>query len=523
MENRILYTLQNYILTLIFCMAIFIPFSISFLNVDKEISSIEKRPLAKRPTLPSNINDIKNFPTSFNSYYADHFGLRDWLAYYYKLIKYNLGDSPSKDVIIGKDGWLFLGSIQKGYQKYSDPIGDARNINLYTQQELQQFAAYINNLSAWMHAQGLEYIFIIAPNKHTIYFEQLPDYITKANKYSATDQLINYLKKHTEVPIVDVRASLIQAKQKHILYYKTDTHWNEYAGNIAQYKIIQTIEKLFPERIHAELFKLHDKARGGGDLGNFIGIYNFSELSSHPIFNKSCTPQKYPADAEGGTTHSYTCDNQSLKAVIFRDSFFKALKPYFSRKFKHSTYIWKKLNYPDLVNYIALDQPDIIIEEWVERTLPYVPPVINEFNYPLNKKLFKQSKQYIFANEWKKLSYQQHLALTEKKHDAIQLTATDNDPIINFVALPLEPGSEYIVHIVMTSSIRSTLQLFYSDANTKNPAFSEEKSLRYQIIQGKNDIYLHLSDVNIGKYLRLDPITKAGHISFKTIEIKKIN
>ena len=117
MKERILYKLNSIIITLIFCIAIFIPFSIGVIENDKDVSEVEKRKLSKTPSIPTRGREIKKFPKLFDAYYSDHFGLRDWFAEYYKLVKYNLGDSPSKDVTIGKNGWLFLGSIKKGYKK----------------------------------------------------------------------------------------------------------------------------------------------------------------------------------------------------------------------------------------------------------------------------------------------------------------------------------------------------------------------------------------------------------------------
>jgi len=47
------------------------------------------------------------------------------------------------------------------------------------------------------------------------------------------------------------------------------------------------------------------------------------------------------------------------------------LKPYISREFNRSTYIWGRLDYLLLTEYIDKESPDIVIEEVVERSLPY--------------------------------------------------------------------------------------------------------------------------------------------------------
>jgi hypothetical protein len=47
MKNNAIYKLNSYFISLIFCLAIFIPFSISVFKVDKEVSMVEKRKLSK--------------------------------------------------------------------------------------------------------------------------------------------------------------------------------------------------------------------------------------------------------------------------------------------------------------------------------------------------------------------------------------------------------------------------------------------------------------------------------------------
>ena len=521
MKERILYKLNNFIIILIFGAAIFTPFSIGILEIDKTDSKIEKRKLSQLPEMPRDIRDIKKFPQSFESYYSDHFGLREWLAKYYKLAKYSIGDSPSKDVIIGENGWLFLGSLKGGNPAYQDPIGDVRNVNLYSQQQLKEFAQHMRSLNSELNDKGTKYLFVIAPNKHTIYFDQLPDYIYKVNDRSATDQLIEYLKKHTDVPVVDLRDQLIKAKERYPLYYKTDTHWNHYGANIAQYEIMLEIEKLFPNQIQPEVKKLANRTRGGGDLAGFIGVENFKEQDPYPIFEQTCTPISDPLDVKGKTPYTLICDDQKLNAVIFGDSFFSALKPYFSRKFKRSTYIQGHSNDSSLTKYIELEKPDIVIEEWVERMLPYVLP--DNFMSSQYKQTFDKSNELIFSNDWTQLNFNNGLNLIDGKNGSLRLIATGADPIISFSLTPIKPNNEYVLHINMASSVQSTLQVFYSDADQAGYPFSQKNSRRVNIQKGDNDLYIILDYPNLGKHLRLDPISHMGEITIKSIVIKRVD
>jgi len=521
MRERILYKLNSIVVTLLFSIAIFSPLFFGILEEDRDVSEVEKRKLSAFPKIGWNVNEIERFPESFDTYYSDHFGFRDWLTKYYKLVKFGIGDSPSDDVTIGKDGWLFLGSIKKGYTKYNDPIGDARNANLYSNDELKVFASYMESLKTWLSDKGIEYVFVIVPNKHTIYFDKLPSYISKVNVQSSTDQLVEYLKSHTAVTVVDLRKILMENK-KHQLYYKTDTHWNHYAANIAQHEIMLEIEKLYPKLINPEYFNLREEIRGGGDLANFMGVEDFKESNPQPVFTNSCNPIKHPKDVEDTATNSFLCEGQKINALIFRDSFFNALQPYFERKFKKSTYIWQKLNYPALKEYLEKGRYDIVIEEWVERSLPLIPESPQEFRYAQNRRNFVCSDKSIFLNDFKQLKYNSYIKHKEDLNGYLKIESIGEDPIISFPSLPLKKGSHYVVHIEATSSIKSMLQLFYSDSEVLGYPFSENRSARISISKGDNDIYILLDHDKLGGQLRLAPITGIGEITINKIEIREI-
>ncbi len=372
--------LNNIIIVLLFCGVVFIPLILGLLEDDKDVSIVEKRRLAPFPEVRMKADSIGKFPDLFAKYYTDHFGLRDSLVMFYKIIKFSLGDSPSQDVTIGKDGWLFLGSIKKGYNRYDNPMGDVRNVDLFSEEALDKFAFRMKTLNKWLEKKGIKYIFIIAPNKHTVYFENLPKYINKSGNFSSTDQLVAYLQEHTDITIIDLRDDLIKSKKKHQLYYRTDTHWNHYAANLAQYKIISKIETFFPGLVEPELFPM---TKGdmwkGGDLIQFVGVKNVGELAPQPVFKNTCTPERHPSIIKFGERHEYKCEGSQLSVLIYRDSFFTALAPYFSRKFNHSTYIWEKLSYRSLHKEIDIKKPDIVIEEWGERVLPFVPGLDKRF------------------------------------------------------------------------------------------------------------------------------------------------
>jgi len=375
------------IITLLFFFSLITIFFMGIITHDKTVSLLENRTLSPLPNMPINRNMLKEFPKKFDAYYADHFGLRAWFTQYYKSIKYRLGDSSSKYVIRGKEGWLFLGSIKEQHKVHKDPIGDVRHVNLYSQADLEKFTLYITRLNNWLQKQGIQYLFVIAPNKHTIYFNKLPDYIKRVNPQSATDQLVSHLKQHTSIHIVDLRARLIQQKDKYDLYSKIGTHWNFQGANIAQYEILTQVKYLFPQKIYPQLYpqRIFKKQLAlDVDLEKMLGVSIKPPVYAYqPIFDKGGTSiADYIQIIYEAKNQPFNITNpeQILTTLVFRDSFFSHLLPYFEQHFKSATYVEEKLNYASLSQQLKLQKPDIIIEEWVERSLPYVPVPIPEFN-----------------------------------------------------------------------------------------------------------------------------------------------
>jgi len=523
MANHSKPSLFHPILCLLFLAAILTPLAVSVLQNNDKVSLMEKRKLEQMPPTPTGTRELKKYPGKLESYYADNFGFRGKLIRNFRRIKAALGDSPSPDVTIGKDGWLFLGSIKPGYSKYHDPIGDARHVNLYTDRELLRAANHFSVIEHWLGERGVEYMLVIAPNKHTIYFDKLPDYIKKENEYSATDQLIEYLRANTTITVVDLRPALSAQREKAPLYYKLDTHWNYFGANVAQEAIMKEVESLFPSRIQPRLFDMTETRVKAKDLGIQVGRGSLTEPDYVPVFNDTCDPVRIPRKTRLRDPHSYECQGQDLNAVIFRDSFFTALQPYFVRSFGRSTYVWERLKYDSLAYYVQRERPDLLIEQIVERGLPYVPAKSQSLNQSLNRERFEASNTTLFSGELSTLTFNSQLEAEGAADDHVALLSTGRNPAIRLPPLGLEPGRDYVLHLRFQSSVDSTASiLFCEKEQVRDGCFSSNLSESIAVQKGKNDIYIDFGHPNIGSRVRLDPINKPGRVHLYELEIREV-
>ena len=282
--------IDKMLLVLVFALVIYGPCFTGMIQKDMLASVVEKRHLAKRPAFPSSLTAINRYPEAFDAYYSDHFGYREVMTKtYFKLANTLGGPSSFDDVTIGKDDWLFFGSIKPDRLRKHGPYGDAMNLNLYTPAELEAFASTLLALKDWLKSKGIEYIYTIAPNKHSIYFERMPDFITKVNEESATDQLINYLRSKTDVTVVDLRPALLKEKQLRQVFFKYDSHWNHYGANAVQFEILNAVKGLFPDsvfpaRLAEDQFEILEV--DGGDLVGFVNLDGVREEKPVPVLER---------------------------------------------------------------------------------------------------------------------------------------------------------------------------------------------------------------------------------------------
>ena len=147
-------------------------------------------------------------------------------------------------------------------------------------------------------------------------------------------------------------------------------------ANIAQFEIMKVMEKKFPDKISATLLspsQFKPAYLKKGDLALLAKIENIKENNPQPIFNSPCNQTEELTIPNFSLSYTTACKNQHLKALIFGDSFFKNLQPYFSRKLELLTFIPERINFKALNKYITINKPDIVIDEVVERTFPYLP------------------------------------------------------------------------------------------------------------------------------------------------------
>ena len=325
-------------------------------------SSWENRKLAIKPHLfIGGGDDIDvNYGKKFDAWFSDRFfGREDMLSFYSWL---TLGIAPkmgNKDVLVGKEGWLF-------YNRKIGPLGYA-NAVVYSDSELRHGYDYIEKFYRWCQKNNKKFYYVIAPDKNKIYGEYYRT-INKINDDSKgyAEQFVSYVNQRSNAPVFYLRDCLIRKKSQGLLYYKRDTHWSKLGAYFGYLFLAEQLKKdMEIDFLTVSNWKKVKEVRA--DLSDLYHQKHINDaVYVSPVIPKAIKPIVLPK--YGNPTGCVRCENKEGKYRVFvlRDSMFTNFLPYFAPNFEVVECHWKYQITPDDLNRIKKDF-DIVLIENMER------------------------------------------------------------------------------------------------------------------------------------------------------------
>lgn len=317
-----------------------------------ETSSSENRELAAAPVLMTEEGVNMNFFNECDSYVSDHIGYRSELVAANTAVYTTLFHmSPEDDVIMGTDGWLY----------YAQTLDDYYNVPSISDRGINNIAYSMKMMSDYITESGSEVVITFAPNKNTLYPDNMPiNYIQSDNvgnldrvEAAMTAYGVNYLS------LKDVFDG-----EEEVYYRKKDSHWN-YKGALLAYNSIMSKTSL--EYDDFSDIDFANSYEWTGDLSNMLYATDApldSQLVPMKTFGYQYTSKQKKVEANKIDTAN---QNGQGKALIYRDSFGNTLIPFFAENFEEC-YFSKitPYNMTDVDTY----RPDVTIIELVERNIP---------------------------------------------------------------------------------------------------------------------------------------------------------
>jgi hypothetical protein len=297
----------------------------------------------------------------------------------YKVFKISL---VNQNVIPGKDNFLFLGNsfdnvLDKTTGKFRP---DKSEIHLWTEK--------LKKLQDWYEDKDIKFTFVIAPNKHSIYKDKLPDWLSYYGK-TITDDIVN-VSLQKDINIVDLRPALLKySNDENPIYWKTDTHWNQKGGAIAFEEVISFIKKKHGLHIDKPEYFLKASQKKAGDLCILMKIQDILpddyENEYKYIFKKKYDICRGNINKDNGNlekcikTVNFLTDvarpqfvtNKNIKKnklLFICDSFGVSPSNLYNTSFS-TVWQWhySHINKQKLSEFVKKNKPDLVIYQIVER------------------------------------------------------------------------------------------------------------------------------------------------------------
>ena len=293
------------------------------------------------------------FLNQLGEYFEAHFAFRPTAISVDAIIQSSVfGASNLNSVTVGTDGNMYYSSTLNDY------------LGKETMNERQAFAVAYNLgiIQDYATASGAEFLFTVAPNKNSLYDENMPYYQKlKVSDNRNIDAVEAELEKRG-VNYCDLFEVFENNDEK--LYFKTDSHWNNKGACLAYNTILTDLGKSHYD--YSDITLAREKTHKG-DLAKML----------YPAFDMREYDYKYGVEE----TYTYITDTKSVEDALiktsnenadgnlymYRDSFGNALIPFMSSAYEDAFYT---KSFPmSFSKDIETQRPDTIIFEIVERNL----------------------------------------------------------------------------------------------------------------------------------------------------------
>ena len=260
----------------------------------------------------------------------------------------------NNDVIIGRDGWLFLYG-ENEFECY-------QGTNILSEEEKQAYVNKLNELKSICDAQGKELYVIIPPNKSSVYYKYMPT-VDIVSSWRRIQQLYEYVNTNCAVPFIYPLGEELVATGRYQIYYKYDSHWNHLG---ALFGVNTLYDKMGVPYEDPSVYITGPQPAERYDLFEYMGVPE-SDITYDDF--EMTVDYKPEITVEGLNIHSMinrTTSNGAIdkKLCLLGDSYREGMMPYLAKDFTQASFIHR-----DYMSDAKADikNADVIVIEAVER------------------------------------------------------------------------------------------------------------------------------------------------------------
>ncbi|MBK7641489.1 MAG: hypothetical protein IPJ19_00325 [Planctomycetes bacterium] len=485
----------------------------------------ENRKPAPFPELAGGASVLELFPRGFEAWQSDVLGLRSPLLACNNLLELRgWGRAPTQTLLLGRSDWIFYtGDHSREIWRGLYPIpGDFAD----------NWRAALRSRTAWFARRGITYLYVIAPNKETLYPEFLPAG-EEALGPTLFDALDDELAARPELAFCDLRPAL-RAERAHdrpeagdFVYHPFGTHWTSRGAVVAAAQIERRLRELEPDLRWAsvpprEEWALEERADTLEDTwatslhieGSFpqrVYDLRLDEPRSH-----SCT-----AGSEDQNTRETVFerpDGEGERVVLVHDSFGPWLRGPLSESCSYLHGLWEE----DLpLERILADAPRVVIEVRTERRLPDRPVWLYDAFESLAQESFDaltplETLPALPKSIGAVASYGGSRVERDEASGGARISSPEGGSRVLLAGWKTAPGGRLVIGLSIRAPQATQATLWYQTHD--EPCFHPRRYNVMQLDAGLNELWLRLPEAGIEGTLLLQPGAVAGDYVLEHVE-----
>jgi len=482
----------------------------------------EQRAAALRPSLGFESVMTRSFPERFGKYFDDVFGLRDVLLRWHSIEKlFVFGVSSTPSVMLGRDDWMF-------YTK-DHSIEIFRGAHPFSTAQLERWRRALESRRDYLAQRGIEFIYVIGPNKETIY----PDYVPpRCNRVGPTrlDQLTAYLEQRSDFRILDLRPALTAARADdrpldHV-YLELGTHWNARGGFVAAREIQKWLHARFPSvNVSEPADVVFGTAEDRGDTeAGWMYVPDLFPQHWNWYMPKAPRVQLGADGWSEAQPHRVKVDDPRLpRALVLHDSFGPGVAPLLSECFSRSTWINTAAFNADL---IAAESPDVLIQVYVERVLDQDPLQLDASTFRTRpaRAADARSVHYRFDPRNGSSAWEAKGRLEVARDDdgaSMSLVMRDGGDAFLLPEFEWPSKRGVVVDVDITAPAGTALTLFYLLPGQAQ--YDRKSAVSAELTRGPNRVTLEIPRCGPHGRLMIRPGAELGHYVVHGLEVRTLD
>lgn len=490
----------------------------------REPQTRELRNAAPLPRLEWSVDSFTKFPDAFDEYYLDTFGLRDQLIRGHSLTYYyGLGVSPRKQMVLGRDGWWFSTDHRAlEFNRGALPLG---------REELERWQALLEHQRDVLARRGIEYLFVLAPGKETIYADRLPPEINRVGP-SRFDQLYDHLRAHSDLHVLDLRPALLD-ERKHdrpddTVYFQLGYHWYGRGAYRAYSEIVRELARKFPVLAPLPLSacKVVDGEEDSGAKAAYIE--DFLPQGS-ACFAPAAPRAQFRGERVWWKMHTLrsTVDDPALpRVLLLHDSMAGYIEALFAEHCSRLNTVW---SHEFDISSVDEDKPDVVVVLYIEHVLDEPPPrpvalpreLAEAFDGAARRLFVFDGAHAADADGPRAFAREGYPELAPYADEHGAGLAITTHAVSDFVILPRfeVPADGHVILELELDSPAATMLALWSK-QPDEARYRRDTRIRRDLVAGRNRVLIELWEPGIDGRLRMRPGLVPGTYILRSFEVR---